>query len=170
MEDLGVTLTTIRRRLELASPAPWVLERDAAQGFSYIRVPLLSGDNRILIRREDQPASSEDVHFIVLARNLLPRLVGAIATQDSESISNDELSQVEEIARKATPGPWRPFVEETQPIGGCSVIWIDEGNAPDMYVWLGPRIAPGPDVEFVAHAREDLPLLATQLRTRRQVT
>jgi hypothetical protein len=69
--------------------------------------------------------------------------------------------------RRSPPRSW-PFLESIEPIGGPSVIWVggERDDEPDMYVWLGEdrRAAPDPDVDFIAHARQDVPELLAAVR------
>jgi hypothetical protein len=73
---------------------------------------------------------------------------------------------IDAVANRAAPGPWTAFIEEVQPIGGPSVIWVGGDDDPDMYLWLGTKIASPGDVNFVAHAREDVPTLVEAIRAR----
>jgi hypothetical protein len=73
--------------------------------------------------------------------------------------------KIEHAMNEASEPPWMAFIEDDQPIGGTSVIWIGESDdEPDMYVWLEDDIAPGADVDFIAHARQDIPSLVSTVR------
>ena len=157
----------IRRRIAGASPGPWLISRDE-NGISAITTGR-SDKRRLYIRRDLAPASDEDVAFIALARTVLPRLVEAVATGNTESLNWQELEEIERVVARASAGPWTAFLEDEQPIGGCSVIWVDDDpDAPDMYVWLESEVAPAADIEFIAAAREDIPDLMSEVRYRRR--
>ena len=122
------------------------------------------------VTREADPAGPADVDFIALAMDVVPRWLDAVASGTTGSITESQLAAAEEAARRASPGPWIPFLESRQPIGGCSVIWVggEDSDEPDMYLWRGDEIADDGDFDFVAHAREDLPWLAAEIRRLRE--
>jgi hypothetical protein len=159
-------LDGIRRRLEAASPQPWTLAFDV-DGSRYIQTSREGDESRLFVKRDLDPASDADLEFIALARNALPRLVQAVGSGQTDLVTPAELDAYEHAAARATVGPWTPFIEEREPIGGSSVIWAGGDDDPDMYLWLGNTIAPAADIEFVAHARQDVPDLAAELRRRR---
>jgi len=121
------------------------------------------------VKRDQEPGDDADVEFIAMARNVLPRLVRALDGKQ-RSVTIAELDMIDAVASRATAGPWTAFIEEAQPIGGPSVIWVGGDDDPDMYVWLGTKIAPPGDVNFVAHAREDVPALVAAIKARLQGT
>jgi hypothetical protein len=169
--ELHENLTKIRRRCAAASPAPWTVERDG-DGAAVIRTGRAEGENRLIVRRDHEPASEADVRFIALARTIVERLVDAVERGEAGTFSAQELDEIDAAVAGASSPPWVPFLESTQPIGGSSVIWIggERDDEPDMYVWLGEdrRAAPDPDVEFIAQARQDVPeLLAAARQLRR---
>jgi hypothetical protein len=58
----------------------------------------------------------------------------------------------------ASPGSWTAFIGSDGGIGGSDVIRVSEGDGEaDMYLWLGPDLAPSAVYRFVAEARQDLP-------------
>jgi hypothetical protein len=117
------------------------------------------------VRRDNELADRDDVAFIARAHEAIDRLTTALEGDEPDLISWDELEEIEALADAATPGPWKAFLEHSQPIGGCSVILVDGLNdAPDMYLWLGNEMAPDEDFEFVAHARYDVPWLVAEVR------
>jgi hypothetical protein len=166
-----MNLPKIRRRCAGASPAPWTVERDG-DGAAIIRTGRTEGENRLIVRRESEPASDFDVRFIALARMVLERLVDAVERGDAAGFSAQELHEIDAAVGAASAPPWVPFLESTQPIGGLSVIWVggERDDEPDMYVWLGEdrRTAPDPDVDFIAHARQDVPELLAAVRQLRR--
>lgn len=152
-------LTNVRRRLAAASPAPWRVERTDDDPV-FIRT---GGTGRIFLKRDSANADESDYAFVAAARNGLPALVEA-AESGQRGVPDSELQALLRLADSATPGPWTPHIEDSGPIGGCSVIWVDGTNAvPDLYVWLEDEIAPNGDVEFIAHARQDVPRLVDEL-------
>lgn len=166
MTELDLRLKSIHERASAASPRPWIVQRDS-NGAAFVRTCRNYGDNRLFIKHDRDPAPDEDQAFIALARNLIPDLLSALRSNNVDSIQEDQLAEIESVVRRATSGPWTPFIEEDQPIGGCCVIWIGPDEyGPDMYVWLGSEIAPSADIEFIAHSREDVPLLAGEIRRR----
>jgi hypothetical protein len=165
MAELDQTaLQKIRERLERSSPGPWVPE---SGGSPTIRTGRPDG-KRFHIRRELDPASDGDVAFIARARSAIPRLLDALGGPGQPQVSDAELEAIDAAIARASGGPWTAFIEEAQPIGGCSMIWAgDEPDAADMYVWLEDAVAPAADIEFIATARQDLPLLLSEVRFRR---
>lgn len=159
-------LKQIRDRFLSASAAPWTVEQ-ASDGTLFIRTSTQGAENRLFIRRDLNPAAVADVRFIAEARNQIPRLVRALESGSLGLLAPDELAFLDDVIARASPGPWTPFIEEEQPIGGTSVVWVgsDEYSA-DMYIWLGKEIAPALDIKFIAHAREDLPFLLGEVRRR----
>lgn len=89
------------------------------------------------------------------------------------SITADELAAIEARAHAATEGPWRTL-RETDEFGtlGMPVVQMyrDEklvvGHSKD---W-GSMSEPVVDAEFIAHAREDVPRLAAEVRRIRSET
>lgn len=166
MDSLRERLDAIKARLAETSHAPWTLET-GSEGVRFIRTARTDGENRLFARHDLEPAPDGDIAFIALARNVLERLVDALDGGDPQSISREELDEIAAVTDRATSGPWTPFIEERQPIGGSSVIWVggDDFGA-DMYLWLGDEMAPGELFDFVAHARQDVPWLVDEIRRR----
>jgi hypothetical protein len=155
----------IRRRVAAASAGPWLVSRD--EGGRTVITTGRSDGRRLYIKLDSGSAREGDVAFIALARIVLPRLLEAVTTDSSGLLTWEELEEIEGVVARATAGPWTAFLEETQPIGGCSIIWVgDEADGPDMYVWLEDEIAPASDIEFIAAAREDIPDLLSEIRYR----
>ena len=85
-------------------------------------------------------------------------------------LTDADLDAIENRAAAATAAPWEPFVfsdrnpndEDFIRIGGL------EDSQPDMYVhhWLGAAqvLVPWQDIEFIAHARQDVPALVSEIR------
>lgn len=84
------------------------------------------------------------------------------------SLSDAELDQIEERARQASPSPWEAFVfpnpndQDFIRVGGL-------GDAqPDMYieqyVGVNKLAISASDLDFIAHARQDVPALIAEIR------
>ncbi|MGH9225799.1 MAG: hypothetical protein ACRD2W_18895 [Acidimicrobiales bacterium] len=81
-------------------------------------------------------------------------------------IEDNELDDMEMRAAAATPGPWRDFIEARDDFSGNDFIETGGGGdgQPDMYVRLEAAPAPAADLEFIAHARQDVPRLVAEVR------
>lgn len=94
------------------------------------------------------------------------------------SITDDELDEIERRARLASPGPWEAWLETRSGTGGGSCIDLNPGGAEDaeLYFTYSPvdRISPDPqldaDLDFVAHARTDVPRLLAEIRRLRHAS
>ncbi len=95
---------------------------------------------------------------------------------DPAPISDDELDQIEQRASGASPAPWQAFIEARDHIAGDDFIRIGglDDVQPDMYVqhYLGASSVrvPAADLDFIAHARQDIPRLVAEIRRLRAVT
>ncbi len=81
-----------------------------------------------------------------------------------EPLSEAYLSEVRSRCDAATPGPWIAFVEGRDMTSGDTFIVRGTGVAPntseeDLYL-TGGTIA---DHDFIAHARQDIPLLLDEI-------
>ena len=87
-----------------------------------------------------------------------------------DHVSEEELAKLEALTAAATPEPWESFVEEREPIGGCSFIQLgaDGYSPPDMYVYHDDKIAPAADLDFIAAARKYIPRLIGEIRFLRE--
>jgi hypothetical protein len=115
------------------------------------------------VTRDADPAGEGDVLFVGHAFSDIPRLLevvetgGLLPTEDAAGISKRIAS--------ASPGPWTPFLESDGGMAGCDVIRVSESDSePDMYLWMGPDLAPSAVFDFVAEARQDLPALLAAAR------
>lgn len=88
-------------------------------------------------------------------------------------VSEEELELIEARLNAATDGPWEPFVEGRDHVAGDDFIRTGGGmndEAPDMYVQLAfpdrPGVVPAPtaDLDFIAHARQDIRRLIDEVR------
>ena len=85
-------------------------------------------------------------------------------------LTDGELAKLEALTEAATPEPWESYVEEREPIGGCSFIQLGANgySPPDMYVYHDDKIAPAADLDFIAAARRYMPLLLAEVRRLRR--
>ncbi|WP_198345208.1 hypothetical protein [Burkholderia ubonensis] len=76
---------------------------------------------------------------------------------------NDEiLNEIEARCKAATPGPWVSYVEGRDHESGSNFIMTGpEGDRSDDIELSGATIA---DQDFIAHARQDIPLLVAEIR------
>jgi len=81
-------------------------------------------------------------------------------------MSDAELAAIDRRVPAATTGPWRSFVEGRDHTSGDSFLRIGEPNdgEPDMYLSRETAPASSDDVDFVAHARQDIPRLLAEVR------
>jgi hypothetical protein len=79
----------------------------------------------------------------------------------SDSITEERLEEIAQRCEAATPGPWRSFVEGRDHVGGESFVRT-EGE--DIYL-IGASVA---DQDFIAAARQDIPLLLNEVRVLRK--
>jgi hypothetical protein len=83
------------------------------------------------------------------------------------------LEAMEVRSRAASPGPWTAFVEGRDHVGGDDFIRVsDFDDEPDMYVSRstseGLRPASAADLDFIASARQDIPMLVAEVRRLRR--
>lgn len=79
---------------------------------------------------------------------------------DQPSLSEEYLEEVRRRCESVTPGPWISFVEGRDHTSGDNVIVRGpEGSEEDLYV-IGGTAA---DQDFIAHARQDIPLLLKEI-------
>lgn len=71
-------------------------------------------------------------------------------------ISNEELKSIRERCDLATSGPWKSYVEGREEMSGSDFIMT---GGEDIYL-TGATIA---DQDFIAHARQDIPLLLDEI-------
>jgi hypothetical protein len=89
-----------------------------------------------------------------------------------DPLSDDELAEIAARAGAATKAPWECFVEGRDHSAGDNFIrtgGLDDGS-PDMYVTHYYRVenpkpvpAPPADLDFIAHARQDIPRLIAEI-------
>ena len=72
-------------------------------------------------------------------------------------MTEQELAEIESRVRAATPGPWRSFIEDRDHECGSNFI---KTQGEDIEL-IGGTDA---DQDFIAHARQDVPLLVEEIR------
>jgi hypothetical protein len=77
-----------------------------------------------------------------------------------------ELDEMDRRVGAASPAPWESFVEGRNHESGDSFILIGglDDTSPDMYVTHDGAPAPAGDLDFIAHARQDVPRLVAEVR------
>lgn len=82
-------------------------------------------------------------------------------------LDEKRLSEMRSRADAASPGPWKAYVEGRDHESGSSFIMVGSGptRADDIEL---TGAAPA-DYDFVAHAREDVPLLVDEVRRLRKL-
>ncbi len=75
----------------------------------------------------------------------------------TEPLSLDSLIEIESRCARATPGPWKSYVEGRDHSSGDSFIMT---ASDDIYL----TGASTDDQDFIAHARQDLPALIAEIR------
>jgi hypothetical protein len=72
-------------------------------------------------------------------------------------ITDERLADIESRAEAATPGPWKSYLEEREKMSGSDFI---QTGGEDIYL-TGATAA---DQDFIAAAREDVPVLLAEVR------
>jgi hypothetical protein len=89
---------------------------------------------------------------------------------DPAPIPDGELDEIEQRAAAASPAPWEAFIEGRDHTAGDDFIRIGgfDDAQPDMYIqhYLGASSVrvPATDLDFIAHARQDIPRLVAEIR------
>ena len=79
---------------------------------------------------------------------------------DQSSLSKEYLEEVRRRCESATLGPWISFLEGRDHTSGDNVIVCGhDGSEEDLYVGGGTAA----DQDFIAHARQDIPLLLKEI-------
>jgi hypothetical protein len=77
-------------------------------------------------------------------------------------VDEQYLQEVESRSTAATPGPWVSFVEGRDHTSGSNFV----RTTLDDIEFSGATVA---DQDFIAHARQDVPLLVTEVRRLRRL-
>ena len=89
--------------------------------------------------------------------------MGAEMDESAEPLlDDDELAQIGLRCEQATPGPWKSYVEGREHMSGSDFI-MTEGE--DIYL-TGATVA---DQDFIAHARQDIPRLISEVQRLRKL-
>jgi hypothetical protein len=80
-------------------------------------------------------------------------------------LSKDYLDQVKKRAEAATPGPWKAYLEKRDQLSGESFIARGKNRSADDLYLAGATDA---DIEFIAHAREDISQLLEEIERLKQ--
>ena len=80
----------------------------------------------------------------------------------SVSVTDDEICKIEARCNAATAAPWQSFVEGRDHMSGSDFIRTGglDSSSPDIYL----TDATHADQDFIAHARQDIPLLVAEVR------
>ncbi|WP_322076694.1 hypothetical protein [Burkholderia cepacia] len=82
-------------------------------------------------------------------------------------MNDEKLNEIEARCKAATPGPWVSYVEGRDHESGSNFIMTGpEGRRSDDIELSGATIA---DQDFIAHARQDIPLLVAEIRRLREM-
>lgn len=80
-----------------------------------------------------------------------------------ERLTDEELADLDKLARLASPAPWRVF--SGPGIGGPDFISLGtDDEQPDMYVTHDAAPAPTADLDLIAAARNAVPCLISEVR------
>ncbi|RKE22234.1 hypothetical protein [Streptomyces sp. TLI_171] len=93
---------------------------------------------------------------------------------EHEPLTEAELTAIAARASAATPGDWEPRLETRSATGGASCIFVDRTTSDidnEMYLshYIGNKqvVSPDPqldnDLDFIAHARADVPRLVAEV-------
>lgn len=78
------------------------------------------------------------------------------------ALTEDELARIERLCEGATPGPWRSFIEGRDHQSGSDFI---QTAGPDIELSGASRA----DLDFIADARQSVPLLTAEVRRLREL-
>jgi predicted amidohydrolase len=96
---------------------------------------------------------------------------GAAPRSTTNELSEEELQVIESRSAAATPAPWVSHVEGRDHTSGDSFI---ETPTQDLYVsahdYRGGRGHLAADLDFIAHARQDIPRLIEEVRRLRSAS
>lgn len=81
-------------------------------------------------------------------------------------IKEDEFEQIKKRCTDASPGPWKAWIEGRDGTSGTTFIMVGEGDRRGEDIEL-PGV-PDADINFIAHARQDIPLLVEEIERLRK--
>jgi hypothetical protein len=103
-------------------------------------------DNIVQIDEVDKLTSGDEVSgFICHEAGLI------------QEVSQDKLDEIEKRCNAATSAPWKSYIEGRDHLGGDSVI---QTSGEDIYL----TGATASDQDFIAHARQDIPMLLNEIK------
>lgn len=76
-------------------------------------------------------------------------------------IKDSKLNEIKDRCNKASPGPWKAWIEGRDSESGTTFIMIGEGQDRREDIEL-PGVA-NDDIDFIANARQDIPLLLQEI-------
>ena len=76
-------------------------------------------------------------------------------------IEEEKLNEIKARCEQASPGPWTAWIEGRDGEGGTTFIMVGEGENRKEDIEL-PGI-PDQDIDFIANARADIPLLLKEI-------
>ena len=76
-------------------------------------------------------------------------------------MTDEELEAIRTRANRATPGPWRSYVEGRDHTAGDHFIMMGAQGKDQIDLYIQPfRVE---DQDFIAHARQDVPRLLAEI-------
>lgn len=79
----------------------------------------------------------------------------------TKQLTKEDIAQIQKRCDAATPGPWKSYVEDRDHTSGSSFIMVGEGKTRGEDIELtGATVA---DQDFIAHARQDIPMLLKEI-------
>ena len=81
--------------------------------------------------------------------------------RQDEPLSDLELAEMRQRCDRATPGPWRSFVEGRDHTSGSNFIMTGQGKSRGDDIELSGAMPA--DQDFIANARQDIPRLLDEI-------
>jgi hypothetical protein len=83
---------------------------------------------------------------------------------DHPSLTQDEINEIRLRCERATPAPWKSYIEGREQMSGSNFIMT---GGEDIYL----TGATEDDQDFIAHARQDIPRLLAEIdRLKKSIT
>lgn len=80
---------------------------------------------------------------------------------EERPLTDQDLDEIRQRISRARPGPWRSFVEGRDHTSGSSFIKVGEGAERQEDIEMTGQTEG--DQDFIAHARQDLPMLLAEV-------
>ena len=79
--------------------------------------------------------------------------------------NSEEIEKIRARYNAARSSPWSSIIEGRDQLGGSSFMMIGEGHSrgEDLYLTGDDWVVPIADYDFIAHARQDIPLLLAEI-------